>query len=194
MGAAAAHHQQPGRLLRLLHSRQEQTSMFFLLDMERIVTLPPQHFGSGLRDVLHKQLVREVEGTCSGKHGYIVSVTKITDSGKGRVQVGTGKATFHMKYQCVAFRPFKGEVLDCVVTQITKLGFFADAGPFAIFVSSSLIPDDYEFTSGDQDVAIVRNCEVRVKVVGIRVDATEIFGIGTIKEDYLGVLGGPDMS
>jgi len=175
--------------------------MFFLLEMERIVTLPPQHFGSGMRETLHKQLVREVEGTCSGKHGYIVSVTKITDSGKGRVQVGTGKATFHMKYQCVAFRPFKGEVVDCVVTQITKLGFFADAGPFAIFVSSSLIPEDYEFTSGDQgpcfisgdqDVAIVRNCEVRVKIVGIRVDATEIFGIGTIKEDYLGVLGGPE--
>jgi len=176
-------------------------AMFFLLDMERIVTLSPQHFGSGLRETLHKQLVREVEGTCSGKHGYIVCVTNIKESGRGMVQVGTGKATFHMKYTCVAFRPFKGEVVDCVVTQITKLGFFADAGPFAIFVSSSLIPEDYEFASGDvgpcfmsgdQDVAIVRNCEVRVKIVGIRVDATEIFGIGTIKEDYLGLLSGPE--
>jgi DNA-directed RNA polymerase II subunit RPB7 len=175
--------------------------MFFLLNMERIVTLPPQHFGSQLRETLRKQLVREVEGTCSGKHGYIVCVTSILDSGKGRVQVATGKATFRMKYQCVAFRPFKGEVVDCVVSQINKMGFFADAGPFAIFVSSNLIPEDYEFTSGDQgpsfisgdqDVAIVRNCEVRVRIVGTRVDATEIFGIGTIKEDYLGVLGGPD--
>ena len=129
-------------------------------------------------------------------------VTRITDEGKGRVQVGTGKATFHMKYQCVAFRPFKGEVVDCVVTQINKMGFFADAGPFAIFVSSSLIPDDYQFSfqgdqgpsfqSGEQDVNIVMNCEVRVRIVGTRVDATEIFGIGTIKEDYLGVLSGPN--
>ena len=112
--------------------------MFFLLDMERIVTLPPQHFGSQLRDTLRKQLVREVEGTCSGKHGYIVCVTSILDSGKGRIQVATGKATFRMKYQCVAFRPFKGEVVDCVVSQINKMGFFADAGPFAIFVSSNV--------------------------------------------------------
>mmetsp|Transcript_6638 Transcript_6638/g.16888 ORF Transcript_6638/g.16888 Transcript_6638/m.16888 type:complete len:177 (+) Transcript_6638:294-824(+) len=175
--------------------------MFFLLEMERIVTLPPQTFGSGLRETLHKQLISEVEGTCSGKHGYIVCVTRIVDAGKGRIQMGTGKATFHMKYQCVAFRPFKGEVIDCVVTQINKMGFFADAGPFAIFVSSNLIPGDYEFTSGDQgpsfvsgeqDVSIVKDCEVRVKIVGTRVDATEIFGIGTIKEDYLGVLAGPE--
>ena len=175
--------------------------MFFHLDMERVLTLSPKHFGSGLRETLKKQLRHEVEGTCSGKHGYIVCVTHIKDMGKGRIQVATGKATFHVKYQCVAFRPFKGEVVDCVVTQINKMGFFADAGPFAIFVSSNLIPEDYEFTSsdqgpsfisGDQDVAIVRNCEVRVRIVGTRVDATEIFGIGTIKEDYLGVLGGPE--
>lgn len=29
---------------------------------------------------------------------------------------------------------------------------------------------------------------VRLKVVGTRIDATEMFAIGTIKEDYLGPL------
>ena len=30
--------------------------------------------------------------------------------------------------------------------------------------------------------------EVRLKLIGTRVDATEIFAIGSIKEDYLGVI------
>ena len=58
--------------------------MFFLLEMERIVTLPPVYFGSGLRETLRKQLIKEVEGTCSGKHGYIVCVTQVKESGEVR--------------------------------------------------------------------------------------------------------------
>ncbi|OCB83982.1 hypothetical protein A7U60_g8653 [Sanghuangporus baumii] len=35
---------------------------------------------------------------------------------------------------------------------------------------------------------IEKNTKVRLKIVGTRVDATEIFAIGTIKEDHLGVI------
>ena len=171
-------------------------------EMERVVTVDPKDFGPGLRKTLHRKLNSEVEGTCSGKHGYISIVTNIVDAGMGRLQIGSGKATFMVKYKCLTFRPFKGDVLDCVVSQINKMGFFADAGPFTVFVSSNLIPEDYQFVSGgegpsfvsgEEDIKIERNCEVRVRIVGTRVDATEIFGIGTIKEDYLGLLAGPEM-
>jgi DNA-directed RNA polymerase II subunit RPB7 len=37
---------------------------------------------------------------------------------------------------------------------------------------------------------IQKDVRVRLKLVGTRVDATEIFAIGTIKEDYLGVITG----
>ncbi|KAE9463566.1 hypothetical protein C3L33_04526, partial [Rhododendron williamsianum] len=61
-----------------------------------------------------------------------------------------------------------------------------------------LIPDDMEFQSGDmpnyttsdRSVKIEKESEVRLKIIGTRVDATEIFCIGTIKDDFLGVLGG----
>ena len=54
---------------------------------------------------------------------------------------GTARAKFHVKYSCVAFRPFKGEVLDATVTQVNKFGFFAEAGPLSLFVSNQLIED-----------------------------------------------------
>jgi len=42
------------------------------------------------------------------------------------------------------------------------------------------------FASEDQ--VIEKGTKVRLKIVGTRVDATEIFAIGTIKEDHLGVI------
>jgi len=169
--------------------------MFFLLPMERIVTLAPHFFGPKLRETLEQKLMEEVEGTCSGRYGYTVLVTEIQDIGKGRIQDGSGHATFHMKYTCLVFKPFKGEVLDTVVTQVNKMGFFAEAGPLQIFVSNHHIPEDFTFqtTSGpmycsaDQEIRVQKDCEVRLRIVGTRVDASEIFALGTIKEDYLGV-------
>jgi hypothetical protein len=34
---------------------------------------------------------------------------------------GSGFATFKATFQCITFRPFKGEVLDCVVSQVNKV-------------------------------------------------------------------------
>ena len=66
-------------------------------------------------------------------------------------------------------------------------------------MSNQLIEDDMAFesvgenkyVSSDQTVEIKKDAEVRVRVVGMRIDASEIFCIATIKEDYLGVIGDP---
>lgn len=33
----------------------------------------------------------------------------------------SGMATFKIDYQCIACRPFKGEVMDCLVTTVNKV-------------------------------------------------------------------------
>ena len=125
-------------------------------------------------------------------------VTSIDNISEGTItDDGTARAKFHIKYGCVAFRPFKGEVLDATVNNVTKFGFFAEAGPLNIFVSNQLIPEDMTFesvgenryVSADQDMIIKNGADVRVRIVGMRIDASEIFCIATMKEDYLGVLG-----
>ena len=98
--------------------------------------------------------------------------------------------TFPIKYTAIVFRPFKGEVLDAVVTTVNKLGFFAQVGPLQIFVSKHLIPADMQFDPQSNPAAyvsqvsaatpqrLVKDSEVRLKVIGTRIDATEIFAIG----------------
>ncbi|ESR38161.1 hypothetical protein WN944_028148 [Citrus x changshan-huyou] len=156
--------------------------MFFHIVLERNMQLHPRHFGRNLREHIISKLMKDVEGTCSGRHGFVVAITSVENIGKGLIRDGTGFVTFPVKYQCVVFRPFKGEILEAVVSMVNKMGFFAEAGPVQIFVSNHLIPDDMEFQSGDMpnyttsdgSVKIQKDSEVRLKIIGTRVDATEI--------------------
>ncbi|KAL6995299.1 hypothetical protein U1Q18_005436 [Sarracenia purpurea var. burkii] len=85
--------------------------------------LHPRHFGRDLRGKLVAKLMKDVEGTCSGRHGFVVAITGIESVGKGLIRDGTGFVTFPVKYQCVVFRPFQGEILEAVVTMVNKVCF-----------------------------------------------------------------------
>lgn len=52
----------------------------------------------------------------------------------------------------------------------------------------------YSTNSGDKNLTIGKGSRVRVKLIGTRVDATEIFAIGSIKDDYLGLIDGDKTS
>jgi hypothetical protein len=54
---------------------------------------------------------------------------------QGKLKEGTGWAEFKLQYDAIVFRPFKGEVLECVVKEVNKFGFFAECGPQQVFVS-----------------------------------------------------------
>ncbi|TFY56302.1 hypothetical protein EVG20_g8979 [Dentipellis fragilis] len=127
---------------------------------------------------LESKLYSDVEGTCSGQFGYIIAVVSILDIGKGMVLSGSGQAEFITRYRAIVFKPFKGEVVDGVVNNVNKL-----IHPDMKFDPNSNPPS---FASDEQ--IIEKNTKVRLKIVGTRVDATEIFAIGTIKEDHLGVI------
>lgn len=171
--------------------------MFFHVRREKNVVLEPRHFGARMKDVIMEKIKLEMEGTCSGRYGFIVCITHIENVSEGIItDDGTARAKFAVEYDCVAYRPFKNEVLDAVVTQVNKFGFFAEAGPLQLFVSNSLVPDDVKYVtdencykSDDGQITIGVDCEVRVKIVGMRIDANDIFCIATIKEDYLGLIG-----
>jgi DNA-directed RNA polymerase II subunit RPB7 len=66
---------------------------------------------------------------------YFLQVTSIATVGLGKINDGTGMVTFPVAYRAIVFRPFKGEVVDAVVTQVNKMGFMAEVGPLQVFVS-----------------------------------------------------------
>lgn len=171
--------------------------MFYLVELKKDLDLHPRFFGKQIDDTITNKLITEVEGTCNGKYGYVVSVAHVLRIGEGLIrQDSSGYATFRVTYQAVVCRPYKGEVLDCQITSVNKMGFFAEAGPLQIFVSNHLIPEEFEYSAvGDACYAsqhdsnkIQEGAIVRLRIVGTKMDQAEIFCIGSIKEDYLGVI------
>lgn len=108
--------------------------MFFVLELTEELQLQPRFFGRNIKDTLQIRLEQkvckhaspcqhaspQVEGTCSGKYGFVICVLNLNDIGKGLIQPGTGNAVFTVKYTCLVFRPFKGEVLDALVRNVNK--------------------------------------------------------------------------
>lgn len=169
--------------------------MFFLKDLSLNLTLHPLYFGPQMNQYLRDKLLSDVEGTCTGQFGYIVCVLDCMniDIGRGRIIPLLGKAEFEVKYRAVVWKPFKGEVVDGVVTTVNKMGFFADVGPLLVFVLTHLIPSDFKFNPlanppayVSPDEQIEKGLRVRLKIVGTRTDVNEIYAIGSIKEDFLG--------
>lgn len=123
--------------------------MFFIMSMDHTMKLHPSYFGPNIRQYLRQKLIADVEGTCDGQYGYIICVLddnqlKIPP---GKILTGQGSAEFHVSYRAIVWKPFKvyrytnkliskGEVVDAIVSGVNKMGFFADAGPLSVFVST----------------------------------------------------------
>ncbi|XP_050529443.1 DNA-directed RNA polymerase II subunit RPB7-like isoform X6 [Daktulosphaira vitifoliae] len=189
----------------------DSSFMFFHIALEHEVLLHPKYFGPQLMESVKTKLYREVEGTCTGKYGFVIAVTHIDNIGSGLILPGQGLVVYSVKYKAIVFRPFKGEVLEAVVTQLNKVGMFADIGPLSCFISHHFrnlkkhinftfyifqsIPNELQFCpntsppcykSKEENIAIQPEDTIRLKIVGTRVDATGIFAIGTLMDDYLG--------
>jgi len=57
----------------------------------------------------------------SFRYGFVIAVTTIDNIGAGLIQPGQGFVVYPVKYKAIVFRPFKGEVLDAIVTQVNKV-------------------------------------------------------------------------
>ena len=170
--------------------------MYYLKELNHSLKLHPAFFTANLKDHLKKRLLAEVEGSCSGRYGYIVCVLKIIKIDKGIINLD-GHAEYQIKYQCIVSKPFKGEVVEGIVNSVNKMGFFCEVGPLNVFISTHLIDNSFAFdpngnppcfTDGSSDLKIQKGASIRLKLVGIKADASQIFAIGSIKEDYLGIV------
>lgn len=90
-----------------------------------------------MKQMLRSKLIQDVEGTCTGQFGYIICVMdgmKI-DMGRGRIIPGDGSAEFDVKYKAIVWRPFRGEVVDGIVSNVQAWGIFVDVGPLKVFIA-----------------------------------------------------------
>ncbi|CAB9526834.1 polymerase II subunit RPB7 [Seminavis robusta] len=174
-------------------------NMFYVTTLEHEIVLEPVYFGPKLRATIVRLLKEEVEGLALATYGYVVNVIEVLEDQikSGIIEYDTGNVVFTVKYTALLLRPFINEVLDATVSQCNSLGFFAFVGPLRIFVSKHSMPEDmfngYDgekdaWISDDKEVIISSGCGVRLKIKGRTVESGNITAIGTIKDNYLGLV------
>lgn len=153
--------------------------MFHLASLKHSLLLEPSAYSYKIDQTISERLVSTVEGSCSGENGYIITVLSILDISEGLVQ-HSGWTLFEIKYKALVLNVSKGEVVDALVSETNKMGIFASIGPLTIFISNYQIPSTFS--------ALSKNSMLRLKIIGTKVEATRIFAIGTLNEDFLGAI------
>ena len=51
---------------------------------------------------------------------------------------GSGYAQYNVSYRAIVWRPFRGEVVDGMVSSVVNNGFFVDVGGLSVFVSKAV--------------------------------------------------------
>lgn len=153
--------------------------MFYVKHFVHKLSLHPQYLSQNIQVLVQDYLLRKVEGTCTAS-GYVISVLSIDKISEGKVLL-SGHISFEIEYKAIVLKPNTGEVVDATIVSSTKMGYFAAVGPLSIFISNYQIPDGTLEEIG-------KNSVVRLKIIGTKIDSTKVYAVGTLKDDFLGVI------
>ncbi len=117
--------------------------MFELVNLEDVVRVPPDKFGSPLEKVALDLLKLKYESTINPDYGYVVLVTKVDVDKVGKIIAGDG-ATYHrVKFEVLSFFPLRQELVEGEIVEVTDFGAFVRIGPADALLHLSQIMDDY---------------------------------------------------
>jgi len=111
--------------------------MFFVHTLEYRINLHPSFFGGSASTYITDQLYRDVEGKNTGTM-MIIAIIDVEDISEPKVVPGSGFAQFDVSYRAIVWRPFRGEVVDGLVSSVVSNGFFVDVGGLSVFVSKAV--------------------------------------------------------
>ena len=66
------------------------------IEMKKELLLYPKFFGPNINQLLIDKLHANVEGSCSGRYGFVVCVTEVTHVGKGKIREGQRRTSLRI--------------------------------------------------------------------------------------------------
>jgi len=122
--------------------------MFYIVNVEDVVGIPSQMFGSDLNVVLKDLLNEEKIGKVDKDVGVVLGVTKINSTGHAKVVPGDSAAYVDVNYSLLSFRPDLQAVYEGKIKEVAEFGAFMGLGPFDALIHVSQLMND--FVSFDQ--------------------------------------------
>ena len=150
--------------------------MYFKVLLYQNVFIPARFFGENLNSQILSTVITMTEGKKISPFGTVVIVIAFFPTiSLGKILPGSSSALFRISYDAVTFRAMKGEVIDVIVTHVTKFGFFGEAGLLEVFVSKKLMPSAFvydpfgsQFVNHATDSSITKDAKTMIRIIGVR--------------------------
>lgn len=160
---------------------EESRELFYTGLFNQTINIDPNILKKNidLDQLILEKLRNEVEGKCIC-HGFIkkgsISIVKRTIGTLNSVRLD-GSIAFDISYSAQVCNPIVGQVINCEVININRMGILASQGPINIVIARSNTRNTEEFEG------VEKGNLINVKIIGSRFDLydTNITAIGSLE-------------
>jgi len=117
--------------------------MYYRLQMNDKVRVPPHRLGEDLTMVILDVLQEQLEGSIDKEIGIFIAVTKVLRIGEGEMVPGDGAVYYDVDFEGLVLRLTLQEIIEGIVVETTSFGAFINLGPIDAMLHVSQISDEY---------------------------------------------------
>lgn len=124
--------------------------MFYKLELQDHIRVPPDLFGLPVQEAVIKRVKRKYGGFISKELGIVIDVSDVKEIGEGIIIAGDGASYYDVKFELLTFKPELQEVVLGKVKDIADFGAFINLGPIEGMIHVSQTMDDFVSFSKDK--------------------------------------------
>lgn len=170
--------------------------MFYKIQIEDHIRVPPKYFGLDLTNALLKSIKLNYDGVINTELGVVVDVLKVTNVGEGSVIFGDGASYYTTTFELLTFKPEAQEVITGKIKDIADFGAFITLGPMDGMIHISQTIDDFVSFAKDKvltgrdskkSLKVADMCRARIIAVSFKDITNPKIGL-TMRQPGLGKL------
>ncbi len=169
--------------------------MFAIVEMEDVVRIPPNRFGTDLKSAALSILKEKYESMISTELGYVIMIIDANVNTIGRIVHGDGSTYHRTRFKALTFYPNIQEIVEGEVVEVTEFGVFIRIGPTDALLHLSQVTDDFlnvdvkqGIITGSKSNRVLRiGSTVRARITAVSLKGGTMGKIGvTCRQPFLG--------
>lgn len=169
--------------------------MFAIVEMEDVVRIPPNRFGTDLKGAALSILKEKYESMISTELGYVIMIIDANVNTIGRIVHGDGSTYHRTRFKALTFYPNIQEIVEGEVVEVTEFGAFIRIGPTDALLHLSQVTDDFlnvdvkqGIITGSKSNKVLRiGSTVRARITAVSLKGGTMGKIGvTCRQPFLG--------
>jgi len=170
--------------------------MFYRVQVEDHVRVPPSTFNLPREDAIISMLEKQFEGFISKDLGIVISVSSLVDVKEGVIIPGDGAAFYKCTFELLTLKPELQEMVTGKVRDIADFGAFLNLGAIDGMIHISQTMDDFVSFSKDKvligkesgrSLKVNEICRARIVAISYKDVANPKLGL-TMRQPGLGKL------